>query len=84
MSYLYRGRNEILNRIQRQFNTDASVFLMLIFFFIEVLSLGATAICTYSYSVAGIIVLLIVMWCLLVAENRRCHVAQCLGVCFWP
>lgn len=70
--------------IQKQFNTNPSIFHMNSFCFIEVLSLGAIAICTLSYPVAGIIVLLIVMWCLLVAKNRQCHVARCLGVCFWP
>lgn len=61
---------------------DPSIVHMHIFCFIKVCSSGAIAICTQSYTVARIIVLLIVMWCLLHAKSRQCHVALCLGGCF--
>lgn len=73
-----------LGRKKHCYNTKPGIFYLSVFCFREVLSLETNAICTQSYPVAGIIVVLIVIWCLPVAKNRKCHVARCLGVCFWP
>lgn len=73
-----------LGEKKRCYNTKPGIFHLWVFCFREVLSLETNAICTQSYPVAGIIVVLIVIWCLPVAKNRKCHVSRCLGVCFWP